>query len=94
MEMLLASFYAGAAISEANIGNAHAIAHAIGGQFHLQHGFVVAVVLPYVLRKYLPEAEKALSELCEIAGLERKNSDTENAENLHFCVNLLHFSVL
>ena len=80
MEMLQASFYAGAAISEANIGNAHAIAHAIGGQFHLQHGFVVAVVLPYVLRKYLPEAEKALSELCEIAGLERKDSDAENAE--------------
>lgn len=81
MEMLQASFYAGAAISETNIGNAHAVAHAIGGQFHLQHGFVVAVVLPYVLRKYLPKAEKALSELCEIAGLERKNSDTENAEN-------------
>lgn len=81
MEMLQASFYAGAAISETNIGNAHAIAHAIGGQFHLQHGFVVAVVLPYVLRKYLPKAEKALSELGEIAGLECKNSDTENAEN-------------
>lgn len=81
MEMLQASFYAGAAISETNIGNAHAVAHAIGGQFHLQHGFVVAVVLPYVLRKYLPKAEKALSELGEIAGLERKKSDTENAEN-------------
>ena len=51
-EMLIASFKAGAAFTRACVGNVHAIAHTIGGLYHVPHGLANAVVLPIVLEDY------------------------------------------
>jgi alcohol dehydrogenase class IV len=48
--MALASCYAGLAFTRANVGNVHAIAHALGGKYHTAHGLANAIMLPYVLR--------------------------------------------
>jgi alcohol dehydrogenase class IV len=50
--MALASTYAGLAFTRANVGNVHAIAHALGGLYHTPHGLANAIMLPYVLRFY------------------------------------------
>jgi len=69
--MLRASFNAGAAINIGGVGYVHAIAHAIGGQFHTPHGDANAMLLPLVLEFYGPAAYPQLAVLarrCAIGG--------------------------
>jgi alcohol dehydrogenase len=47
--MLLASCLAGMAFTRAGVGYVHAIAHQLGGLYHVPHGLANAIVLPYVL---------------------------------------------
>ena len=64
-EMLLAADRAGAAFTRACVGNVHAIAHAIGGMYHLPHGLVNAVVLPIVLEDYGSAVYAKLAKLAD-----------------------------
>lgn len=50
--MLLGSYYAGAAFTRAYVGYVHAIAHTLGGMYHIPHGEACAIVLPVVLVAY------------------------------------------
>jgi alcohol dehydrogenase len=47
--MLVGSFLAGLAFSHSMVGMAHAIAHALGGIYHIPHGLANALVLPEVM---------------------------------------------
>lgn len=67
--MLLASYYAGIAFSNAFVGYVHALSHAVGGRYHTQHGLANAVLLPVVLKEYGKSAESRLSRLAEVIGL-------------------------
>lgn len=59
--MLLGSYYAGLAMTRVFVGYVHAIAHAIGGYYHLPHGYLIAIALPYVLEAYGKKAYHKLS---------------------------------
>jgi alcohol dehydrogenase class IV len=48
--MMLASLLGGACFSNARLGNVHAMAHPLGGIFHIPHGMANAVLLPYVIK--------------------------------------------
>ena len=50
--MLRAAFLAGDAFSKSYVGYCHAVAHTLGGQYHIPHGLANAVLLPYVLSGY------------------------------------------
>ncbi|MBP3673925.1 MAG: iron-containing alcohol dehydrogenase [Oscillospiraceae bacterium] len=50
--MLKAAFLAGRAFSKSYVGYCHAVAHSLGGQYHIPHGLANAVLLPYVLESY------------------------------------------
>lgn len=67
--LLLASFYAGLAFTRTYVGYVHAFAHSIGGQCGVPHGLANAVLLPHVMRAYLPTCTRAFSELADAAGL-------------------------
>ena len=67
--MLLASYYAGIAFTNAMVGYVHALAHGIGGRYHVQHGLANAVLLPVVLEEYGKAAEARLARLAEAIGL-------------------------
>ncbi|MDR3331044.1 MAG: iron-containing alcohol dehydrogenase [Synergistaceae bacterium] len=47
--MLMGSTFAGIAFSWARLGNAHAMAHPLGGFFNVPHGVANAVLLPTIL---------------------------------------------
>ncbi len=77
--MLKASYLAGVAFTRAYVGLVHAIAHPLGGFYHIPHGAAVAGVMPVVLRAYEGAADKALAELADAVGIEG-NDRHEKAE--------------
>ncbi|MDH4290136.1 MAG: iron-containing alcohol dehydrogenase, partial [Aquincola sp.] len=88
-KMALASTYAGLAFTRANVGNVHAIAHQLGGRYHVPHGQANAIMLPPVLRWCLPDAAPRLARLAERVGL-RSNGDRATAEKLVDAVQALN----
>lgn len=50
--MLKAAYLAGNAFSKSYVGYCHAVAHSLGGRYHIAHGLANAVLLPYVLDAY------------------------------------------
>lgn len=50
--MLHAAFLAGRAFTKSYVGYCHAVAHSLGGKYHIPHGLANAVLLPYVLEAY------------------------------------------
>lgn len=67
--MAHASYLAGQAINQVNVGNVHAIAHQLGGKYGTPHGLANAMVLPHVLDLCKPKAEPRLRELAAVIGL-------------------------
>ncbi len=67
--MQRASFLAGLAFTRAYVGNVHAIAHTLGGQYGVPHGLANAIILPYVLEYYGKSIYKKIDQLCEKVGL-------------------------
>ena len=75
-----ASCLAGLAFNSAGLGLTHSLAHMIGGRFHIPHGKINAIILPYVIKfnsdierkSYLDsenEVLKRYQKLGKIAGL-------------------------
>ncbi len=61
--MLLGSMIAGTAFANAPVAAVHALAHPIGGSFHVAHGLSNALVLPHVMRFNAPVAGERYAEL-------------------------------
>jgi alcohol dehydrogenase len=67
--MAHASYMAGQAINQVNVGNVHAIAHQLGGQYGIPHGLANAMVLPHVLEMSQEAARERLTQLAQAIGL-------------------------
>ena len=67
--MLHASFYAGCAFTKSYVGYVHAVAHSLGGQYNVPHGYANAVILPMVLEAYGSAVYKKLDKLAVEAGV-------------------------
>ena len=61
--MLLGAMVAGTAFANAPVAAVHALAHPIGGGFHVAHGLSNALVLPHVMRFNAPVAAERYAEL-------------------------------
>ncbi len=68
-QMSLAATYAGLAFTRANVGYVHAIAHQLGGRYHVPHGLANAIILPEVLKFLYPAVTGRLAELAIRAGV-------------------------
>lgn len=69
LELLEASYNAGVAISNNYVGYVHAIAHGIGGMYHLQHGMINATILPIVLEVYGSAVVSKLAKIADVVGI-------------------------
>ena len=72
-QMLLASYYAGVAFTQAYVGYVHAFAHAIGGMYGIAHGSACSTILPEMLKYYGYTCFKQLADLADEAGIEGKD---------------------
>ena len=77
--LLLGSYYAGIAFTNGYVGYVHAIAHALGGLYHIPHGQACATVLPIVLEAYGFRITGKLARIAEYLFLGGQ-TDTEKAE--------------
>lgn len=71
-EMSLASYYAGVAFTRTSIGYVHAIAHQLGGYYHIPHGLANAVLLPYVLSFSFDKAYQAYAQIARHLGIAKQ----------------------
>ncbi len=76
-----AATMAGMAFSQAGLGVCHAMAHSLGGAFHLPHGRLNAMLLPAVLTCNTPGAGGKYAALSRMAGL-GSSADTIALRNL------------
>nr|WP_317324716.1 iron-containing alcohol dehydrogenase [uncultured Flavonifractor sp.] len=67
--LLTASFFAGMAFTRTYVGYVHAFAHTIGGKFGVPHGLANAVLLPHIMRYYLPVSYHRFAELARMLHL-------------------------
>lgn len=79
--MAMASLQAGLAFSNAILGAAHAISHAIGGKFFLPHGEINAILLPYVMEFNFIAAPKRFTEMAELMGIDTRGLTQREAGN-------------
>lgn len=77
--MLQAAFLAGNAFSQSYVGYIHAVAHSLGGAYHIPHGLANSVILPNVLEAYGEAAFKKLKDLSVAAGVSSQEDSAEDA---------------
>ncbi|UCF93812.1 MAG: iron-containing alcohol dehydrogenase [Desulfobacterales bacterium] len=98
--MLLGSILAGIAFSHSDVGAAHCIAEALGGQYDLAHGVCNAVVLPAVMEFNLPECKEKYARIATAMSIVYEKLDdgarlaVEAVQKLAADVNLPAFSSL
>ena len=68
LEMHKAAAMAGLAFNQAGLGLCHALAHALGGAFHVPHGRLIAILLPAVLDCNSPGALEQYAAMARSAG--------------------------
>jgi alcohol dehydrogenase len=73
--LAVASCMAGLAFTRASVGYVHAIAHQLGPLYHLPHGHLNAILLPYVLDFYVDGAAPRMAELARACGLGHDGED-------------------
>ena len=66
----MAATTAGMAFTQAGLGLCHAMAHSLGGQFHIPHGRLNAILLPAVMTRNAPAAGEKYAALAQAIGLE------------------------
>ena len=69
LPMHQAAAMAGVAFTHAGLGLCHAMAHALGGQFHVPHGRLNAILLPAVIGFNAPAAGEKYAAIARMAGL-------------------------
>ena len=81
LEIHAASTMAGLAFTQAGLGVCHALSHALGGQFHVPHGRLNAILLPAVVARNGEAVGGRYALLARLAGL-GGSSDTMALRNL------------
>ena len=76
-----AAAMAGIAFSQAGLGLCHALSHSLGGQFHVPHGRLNAILLPCVVEINTPAVGHKYADFARAAGL-GGTADTVALRNL------------
>ena len=73
LQVHIASAMAGLAFTQAGLGLCHAMSHALGGQFHIPHGRLNAILLPSVVACNAESAGAKYADLARKIGLGGSN---------------------
>ncbi len=77
-DMLYGSLLAGMALTNARLGGVHGMAHPLGLRYHIPHGTVCGLLLPYVMEYNLEYAAAKYATVARLLGAD--TSDMDEAE--------------
>lgn len=66
--MLMATWMAGLAFTNARLGNVHAMSHTVGGHYNVPHGVANAIILPAVMEYNAPAAPEQFARIAAHLG--------------------------
>lgn len=78
-DLLYGSTLAGAAMANARLGGIHGIAHPLGAIYHIPHGLVCGLLLPYVMAYNLDYASEKYARIAPLLGVEIRGMDERGA---------------
>jgi alcohol dehydrogenase class IV len=78
-DLLYGSTLAGAAMANARLGGIHGIAHPLGALYHIPHGLVCGLLLPYVMAYNLDDAGTKYARLAPLLGVDAHGMDEGRA---------------
>jgi alcohol dehydrogenase class IV len=81
IKMQQAAMMAGIPLSNAGSGISHALGHTIGGLYHIHHGAMVLLFLPYELQVYSKATDRYL-EICDLLSIRDDRSNAQSLSNL------------
>jgi alcohol dehydrogenase class IV len=81
IKMQQAAMMAGIPLSNAGSGISHALGHTIGGLYHIHHGAMVLLFIPYELQVYSKATDRYL-EICDVLGIRDMRSNSQSLSNL------------
>ena len=85
LKIHMAATMAGMAFTQAGLGLCHAMAHSLGGMFHVPHGRLNAILLPAIIGCNEVAAGKKYAELARAAGM-GGSAETIAVRNLRNCL--------
>lgn len=80
-ELLIASNLAGMAFNHAMVGVVHAVAHTIGGLFHVHHGTANGIFLPFGMEYNLGRREIEIASMAAAIGLKSSKNSLQTAKD-------------
>ncbi len=77
--MSLGSLLAGMAMVNARLGGVHGMAHPLGSHYHIPHGVICGLLLPYTMEYNLPAATAKYAEVARLLGEDTQGLPVEAA---------------
>ncbi len=81
LRMQIAAYDAGVAFTRNYVGYVHALSHPLSAYYGLAHGYVNALILPFMLKEYGKKIHKKLAKLARLSGVSEGVNDEEIANN-------------
>jgi alcohol dehydrogenase class IV len=78
-DMLYASMLAGCAMANARLGGVHGIAHPLGALYHIPHGLLCGLLLPYTMAYNVAYTEPKYAHIAQLMGVDTLAMDTRAA---------------
>jgi len=78
-DMLYGSLLTGMAMSHTRLGGAHALAHPLGYHYHIPHGVLCGLLLPYVMEYSLEYVPDRYAQVAQLLGLDTQGATPHEA---------------
>ena len=78
-DMLYGSMLAGCAMSNARLGGVHGMAHPLGALYHIPHGLVCGLLLPYTMAYNVKSAGTKYAHIARLLGADTRGLDVDAA---------------
>jgi alcohol dehydrogenase class IV len=78
-DMLYGSMIAGMAFANSRLGGVHGMAHPLGYRYHIPHGVVCGLLLPYTMDYNVNYAEEKYAHIARLLGLDTRGMDLHAA---------------
>lgn len=78
-DMLYGSLLAGMSMTNARLGGAHGLAHPLGYHYHIPHGVICGLLLPYVMEYSLEHAADKYAKVAQLLEVETQAMNSRKA---------------